>query len=141
MKRFLFVLLQCTWGLPQTLAGLVVYLLCRDCPRGRYHGAFSTRWHRAQSLSLGQFIFVTDALPSEHPAIRQLFAHEYGHCLQSLLLGPLYLPLIALPSALWCNLRWCENYRKKHKVSYYSFFVERWANRWAEGLLKENTPR
>lgn len=28
--------------------------------------------------------------------------HEYGHQLQSYILGPLYLLIIGLPSGLWC---------------------------------------
>ena len=53
--------------------------------------------------------------------------HEYGHSIQSKILGPLYLLVIGLPSIIWAGL--FEKYRNKHKISYYSFFTEKWANK------------
>ena len=40
----LYFLWQCTWGLPQTLLGLVELLFCVRCPHYRYHGALVTVW-------------------------------------------------------------------------------------------------
>lgn len=147
MKRFLFALLQCTWGLPQTLAGLAVFLWCRrqKRPASLYHGAVVTRWGRGESLSLGLFVFVTEnppgpaALPRQQKAAR-LLVHEYGHCVQSLFLGPLYLPVIAAPSGVWCNSRRLQRRRRERNLSYYSFYTERWANALAERVLGEESP-
>ena len=50
--------------------------------------------------------------------------HEWGHTRQSLLLGPLYLPLVGLPSLLWAT--WWTPLRS---TSYFRFFTERWADR------------
>jgi hypothetical protein len=56
--------------------------------------------------------------------------HELGHCVQSLLLGPLYWLVVALPSVIWCNFPPLVRWRKAHHVSYYWLFCEHWANRW-----------
>ena len=125
--RVLFVLWQCTWGAPQTLAGLCVYLYgrARGWPRRRYNGAVAAAWGGGAGLSLGLFVFVPGF------ADARLLAHEYGHCLQSLVLGPLYLPLIALPSALWFNLPALRRLRREKNIGYYTFYTERWADQWA----------
>ncbi len=117
---FLYALGQCTWGLVQTLAGLVVFLSCLGCRHVFRLGAVVTRWRRRDALSLGLFIFVP---AGEDP---RLLAHEYGHTLQSLALGPLYLPVIGLPSLL--RAAWRRGRRRGR--SYYDFYTERWADRW-----------
>ncbi len=117
---FLYALGQCTWGLVQTLAGLAVFLSCPGCRRSFYRGTVVTRWRRRDGLSLGLFIFVPEG---EDP---RLLRHEYGHTLQSLLLGPLYLPVIGLPSLI--RAAWRRGRRRGR--SYYDFYTERWADRW-----------
>lgn len=113
--RFLFVLVQCTWGLLQTAAGAAVFLRYRNSPHSFYHGAVVTVYPFYFSLSLGPFIFLTDKPPRDrsgtvpHKQIpRRMLVHEYGHTIQSLLLGPLYLFVIGLPSALWAHLPCCQ---------------------------------
>lgn len=130
--RCLFVLWQCTWGAPQTLAGLCVYLWGRakGWPRQRYNGAAASAWGGTAGLSLGLFVFV----PGFGDA--RLLTHEYGHCLQSLVLGPLYLPVIALPSAVWFHLPALRRLRQKKGIAYYAFYSERWADKWAAWAMK-----
>ena len=60
--------------------------------------------------------------------------HEKGHCLQSLLLGWFYLPIIGLPSILWASWHTLT----KSKRDYYSFFTERWANKLADKYICDN---
>ena len=122
--RGLFLLAQCTWGLLQTFVGLVVFLACPGCRRERYRGAVVTRWRGGRGVSLGLFLFVPDG------ADERLLAHEYGHSLQSLLLGPLYLVVIGLPSVLWAGLPALARRRARRGISYYAFYTERWADRW-----------
>ncbi len=117
---FLYALGQCTWGLVQTLAGLVVFLSCPGCRHSFHRGTVVTAWRRPDGLSLGLFIFVPEG---EDP---RLLRHEYGHTLQSLLLGPLYLPVIGLPSLI--RAAWRRGRRRGR--SYYDFYTERWADRW-----------
>ena len=58
--QILYRLLQCTWGLPQTLAGAFVFILNRECTHYSYKGSIVTEWKSKSSLSLGMFLFVSD---------------------------------------------------------------------------------
>ena len=129
MKTFLFRLWQWTWGFPQTLIGAVIYLICRKCPHDRYRGTVVTHWNQKGSLGVGMFLF----LGSHDPEVR---VHEYGHAVQSLILGPLFLPVMGIPSFLWCNIPYFRRMRKEKGISYYRFYPESTANRlgaWASG--------
>ena len=127
MKRFLIILLQCTWGLPQTLTGLIVYTICRirGCDRFLFGNAVCTEWHRRDGVSLGLFIFC--------PKNGGIHLHEYGHTRQSLLLGPLYLLAVSLPSLLWAGLPVFEKMRREKHVSYSRLWCEGWADRIGTG--------
>ena len=115
---------QVLWGLPQTLLGLVLFFALRG-PRRRYpfRTAIVTEWSLNSGFCSGMFIFVPRG------CLRSLLLHEYGHTLQSLLLGPLYLPVVVLPSLVWAGMPRFERYRSAHEYSYYRFYTERWANR------------
>lgn len=66
----------------------------------------------------------------------RVLVHEYGHTIQSVILGPLYLIVISIPSGLWCNLSQAAEYRRKNKVSYYAFYPEKWADHLGEKARK-----
>ncbi len=120
-------------GLVQTLAGAVVFLIYARCEHFTF-GAVVTVWKRAGGVSLGMFIFIASeravrrgVLPEK--ARGRIVVHEYGHSVQSLILGPLYLPVIGLPSIIWAGApSLCEK-RRRGGISYYSFRTERIANR------------
>ena len=130
MKTALFWLWQWTWGFPQTLLGFVIFLICRKCPHQRYHGAIATRWVNRGSLGVGMFLF----LGEDDPQVR---VHEYGHAVQSMILGPLFLPVMGIPSFLWCNLPPCRRLRREKGVSYYAFYSEKSANFLGRLVTKE----
>ena len=134
-RRVIISVLQCTWGILQTLAGAAVFLVCIKRKHFIYRASVATEWGRGESLSLGLFIFVSER--AQDGLRRELCAHEYGHCIQSLILGPLYLPVIALPSAVWCMTPALQRRRSRLGTSYYSFYTERWANRNAEKVTGE----
>ena len=69
-------------------------------------------------ISLGNFVYFRP------PVYDKMIRHEYGHCIQSRMLGPFYLLVIGLPSLLWA-LWWHPG----RSVGYYSFYTERWADR------------
>ena len=123
MKKRSYTILQWTWGLPQTLIGSAVYLVHRKDSHRSYRGACLTEWDRDAGLSLGKFIFVPKG--EKEP----LIDHEYGHTLQSLILGPAYLLLIGAPSLAWKNIPFFIKRRKKTGKSYYSPAFEKTANR------------
>ncbi len=137
MKKFLYCVVQCSWGVLQTILGLIVFLLHIKDEHYSYHGAVVTKWKSKSSVSLGMFVFVTDEpyfyekLKDEftkEELSKRLLVHEYGHTIQSLILGPLYLILMGIPSTLWGFLPACYSQRKNGGVSYFSFFTEKWAN-------------
>lgn len=134
MKTFIFRLWQWTWGIPQTLLGAVLYLVYRKCKHERFHGALVTHWPIQGSLGVGMFLFIGHSRNDDQR--KQLLVHEYGHAVQSLILGPLFLPIMGIPSFLWCNIKPCKKLRKEKGVSYYSFYPESTANRLGEAVTK-----
>ena len=136
MPRFVHILLQCLWGAPQTLLGLLLFILQYRRPHYRYHNAVVTEWQAKASVSLGPFIFLT-ANAGQHKS-RILF-HEYGHTVQSLLLGPLYLPAAGLPSVLWAGLPVCKWLRRRKNLSYFSVYPENWADRLGQRVTGESS--
>lgn len=124
MKRFLYILIQWTWGFPQNFIGLLVFIFCKmtKCVSKNYKNAVATKWNNKYgSVSLGMFLFVTNDKDET------LAAHEYGHSIQSLILGPLFLFVIGIPSLCWAAFG--DKYRKKHNKTYYEFYTESWANK------------
>ena len=137
MKKFLYILIQWTWGFLQNFIGLIWYLMwcCNqnnDChvinpPLEHQKYAKAVKWNIPYgSMSLGMFLFLDDEDET-------LVAHEYGHSIQSLILGPLYLFVIGIPSLCWAAFG--RKYREKHNKTYYEFYTESWANKIA-GLDK-----
>ena len=129
MKRFLLFLLHLTWCGLQNLVGAVLCLCLLSCRHTRYRMSFVTEWKRRDGLSLGAFLFVPMGTMKRDPA---LLHHEYGHTVQSFLLGPGYLPLVALPSMLWAKLPCFRRLRRERGISYYAVYPENWATRLGE---------
>lgn len=105
------------WCLPQLIVGFIVMLVtkAKKDERGLYI------WKYGYGLSLDSFIFVSEY------ASENTIKHEQGHTKQSRILGPLYLLVVGIPSAVWCHF--FEGYRKKNNVSYYDFYCEKWADK------------
>ena len=110
MKSVLYFIWQWLWGILQSALGLIVFLFHIRDKHYFYHGAVITEWKSVSSVSLGMFVFVTnepffyEKLKNEYTAeelSERLLVHEYGHTIQSLILGPLYLIVIGIPSTLW----------------------------------------
>jgi len=148
MKTALYWLIQCVWGLPQTLLGLFILLLHRRDERILYHGALVTRWQKKASMSVGPFVFITaepyfaEKLSGQYTLEElsaRLLVHEYGHTIQSLLLGPLYLVIIGVGSTIWGWLPSLNRMRREKQVSYFAFFTESWANRWGEMVTRQKS--
>ncbi len=131
-------LLGYSWQLPQNLAGALLSLFMRprsariaraagigaarvDLPRGTVALRCFTR---RGGVSLGRYLFV------HFRADEALLRHEHGHSLQSRLLGPLYLPIVGIPSIAWALLYpLCR--RLRPRLGYFSFYTEAWADRLA----------
>ena len=132
MTILLFRLWQWFWGLPQNLLGFLLMLYLRKDRRSEYRGCIITHWRNTGSMSLGMFLFLGN---DKDP---QVLVHEYGHTIQSMILGPLYLPVMGLPSFLWCNLAACRKLRKEKGISYYRFYPESTANFLGRMVTKED---
>ena len=140
MKRFLYLVCQWTWGLPQNLVGGVLYLFYRvkGCPHFRYQGAFGVVWTQdSGSMSMGSFLFMH---PTWTPADKELLAHEYGHTIQSLFFGPFYLLTVGVPSILWAGLPGFKKLRRKGR-GYYTVYPEKQATRLGKRYAKKAVPR
>lgn len=141
MKTAFICLVQWVWGFAQNLVGFLLFLAFLRNPHAVFHTAVLTEWKYSRCVSLGMFIFVTGECDLRVQGFtakqgedihRRLAVHEYGHTLQSLVLGPLYIPVILLPSMLWAGLPCCTAMRTGTGRSYYDFYTESWANRWGE---------
>lgn len=126
LPRALFYVLQFTWGLPVNLVGLLLFLCCGGRRRQRFCNSVVTCLPGdLGGLSLGVFIFLS---LRDADRRRDLCAHEYGHTVQCLFLGPLYWLVVAIPSALWYHFG--TGYRRARGIPYDAFYCERWATVW-----------
>jgi len=125
--RVFFYFIQFTWGLTVNLAGLLVFLCCnKRFPREMFCNSIITQLPGNRGgLSLGIFIFLS--IPSDQNSA-SICAHEYGHTIQCLFLGPLFWFIVAIPSAIW--YRFFEDYRQNCHVQYDTLYCERWATAW-----------
>jgi hypothetical protein len=109
------------WQLPQNLLGL---LLVEALTPERTVDYKDVLVHYAAGMkggiSLGRHIVLAKHFQNYNGKTE---AHEYGHTRQSLMLGPLYLLVVGLPSLIWAC--W---WNEKRGVSYYKFFTEKWAD-------------
>ena len=71
------------------------------------------------SVTLGNHIFLSPR------ATDTTVRHEWGHTRQSLILGPLYLIVIGIPSIIWA----ATHRTIAPNTPYFNFFTEKWANR------------
>jgi hypothetical protein len=126
LKKHAYTAAQWTWGLPQTLIGAVLYAAHRKDDHFDYRGAKATAWDKDSGVSLGKYIFVPRRAGGN--AGKFLLEHEYGHTLQSLILGPFYLLVVGAPSMLWNRLPYFKSKRRRTGKSYYSAPFEKTAN-------------
>jgi len=121
MKTFINILLY-IWQLPQNLIGLLAVAFLWPVPNVRFRGRIICYSEKMSGgISLGRYIILNRGY-WEGNGDTEL--HEYGHSIQSVWLGPLYLLVIGLPSLLWAA--W---WNPDRGVSYYKFYPEKWADR------------
>ena len=138
IKNILFIFIQCTWGIFQTIVGCIVFMLnYKNSKHFFYNGVIVTLWNKKAGFSLGLFIFVPPEPRfynaekynfSKDELIERLMIHEFGHSIQSLILGPLYFVVIGLVSSIWSFSSKFSKLRKNKSVSYFDFYTEKWAN-------------
>lgn len=126
LKGILLFLLSVTWCVLQTVVGAFVALSVFPKARfQKYRGMITVYHAQPFTLSLGTFAFVSDG--GEHP--RDARGRMYGHYVQSLILGPLFLLVVSLSQAL-AKFPPIKKYRAERDKSPEDIFV----NRQAAGL-------
>ncbi len=130
VRAILFYAWQFTYAILQNIAGIVMFIIYKSkgAESEMFHNAVITYIDKKHfgGVSLGIFIFINKNTSGDKR--HDVKIHEYGHTVQSLILGPLWLFVIALPSVIWCNLPVFVKMRKEKNVSYYRFYCEGWAN-------------
>ena len=121
------------WEAPQNLLGagtLAVHLLRGGAQRVAFADERVFIELRGDgAVSLGLFVFFSRADNRYVPVGAENRDHEYGHSLQSRLLGPLYLPLVGIPSTM--RVAYAMAYFHRHGrrwAHYYDAYPERWAD-------------
>lgn len=128
MKKLAEILLY-LWQLPQNLLGLLLLAIYgRVVPIDFRGDGWRSRLPSSLiyfvggfrgGVSLGRYVL----LSGYYDTAFDVWQHERGHSIQSMILGPLYLPVIGIPSLLWAA--WWNESRNR---DYYSFYTERWAD-------------
>lgn len=133
--KWLIYLLNYTWGILTTIAGWVMYGFCllflrkHIGEKGKFmHCHYLTIFDRWGGLEMG-INFFTDKTPSLHTQ-----CHECGHTIQNALYGPLFIFLIAIPSAIRYWYR--ELYTRKHKQDP-NFYLPSYNLIWFEGSASD----
>ena len=123
-----------TWELPQTLVGAAIALLHKEKPLRVIEYADQKVYLYDKfngGISLGYYSHIDwNAKDHNNNVVRRglktSVSHEAkGHGTQSKWLGPLYLPVIGLPSIIHCGIYIACG----RKWNYYNFYTEKWADK------------
>ena len=117
-------ILKYFWQLPQLIAAFIYYRYLKrkdeilDTCTCQGAIVFIKR-KSCGSVTLGPYIFLSPK------ATDTTIRHEWGHTRQSLILGPLYLIVIGIPSIIWA----ATHRTIAPNTDYFDFFTEKWANK------------
>lgn len=167
MKKILYWSIQVTWGLPATLLGLFVFIFVLIFKRPRWFHRngysfiveFGDNWG---GLSLGPFAFCGSYVAgfdltqfdydvnlfnkyykiNNEKWFEHTRRHEYGHSIQNLMWGPLWLFVIAIPSFLRYNDRLNKQIRNiPITTEYDAVWFEGQATKFGERYLDKHEGR
>lgn len=131
--QFLILPFLFLWEFPQNFLGLLVYAIMK---RRQKIIAVEQETHRFfietpnTGVSLGWLIFWTRAGNRFPHLNNDCRMHEYGHALQSVMLGPFYLPVVGIPSLSRVFYRkWYRTMYGHSWKNYFNGFPEDWADR------------
>lgn len=135
MNKIIFLLLI-VWQFPQFIAGLFMKNFLKVSKVEKYKDAkiFCVDNFNKFGISFGYHIFL-----SNDDRGRELLLHEYGHSIQSRILGLFYVPVVGAYSIIRqiyylkkiSNIKNSSD-KKKLWSQYYQGFPEKWANRLAK---------
>lgn len=116
----LILFFKALWQSPQMLLGSILFFFFEktkvefDSTRQVWFFIVKSNWF--PGVSLWPYIFLNEKIDT--PVSRK---HEFGHCVQSLWLGPFYLLIIGLPSLCFNIFNYLRHGSKK---DYYGFYTE-----------------
>jgi len=130
------------WQFPQMLIGYIIVKLTNAEKRifttkdGRkieyYHFERNTKFTQFISgVSLAAYILLSDNNSEE------TICHEYGHSIQSMILGWFYLLTVGIYSSVFCNLwqrKFHSNWNRYDR--HYWYYIKNWCENWADSLGK-----
>lgn len=117
------------WQLPQHIIALIAILLYRAKATEQQVTPQKLYLVKSKVLSggsFGNYVILEESYMKSSRLFNITLKHEYGHSIQSLYFGPLYLLIIGIPSLI-NNLR--ARYDKRVYDTYYSRYPEKWADR------------
>lgn len=128
MKKTVSVLAEIllwVWQFPQNITGWFLWVfIFKSHATTRHKGArIMFTYQMSGGVTLGKWVFL-DARYYGNSYGSSVMKHEYGHTVQSKMLGWLYLIVIGLPSIVHAAFH--------KKGDYYHFYTEKWANRLAD---------
>ena len=116
------------WQLPQHLLALILIKVVGATKSKEYGGASIYTTARIFGISLGEYIILWSG--ANDTTVR----HEYGHAIQSRMLGPAYLLVVGLPSITMNLLSRVEVLRVER---YYDRWPENWADKLGGVVIKD----
>lgn len=119
--RWLYWLLNCTWGILTTLAGCLISLVMLCV--GKKPERWSSTWHFKLGKHWGGLEMGTMFLRDETSSVR-LNSHELGHTFQNAILGPFFIFVIAIPSAVRYWVRIFQQKKGKTLKDYDAIWFE-----------------
>jgi hypothetical protein len=135
IKPWLFYLLSFTWGIVMTLIGCVaslILLIAGKKPKRNQYGWYFEILENWGGLELGCMCIV-----NRNPA-QYTLDHEFGHAIQHLYMGPLFIFIVAIPSATryWYQVIMSKKGKKFPTGWYDSIWFEGGATKTGTKLVK-----
>jgi len=138
----IFYILSLTWGIVWSLVGLFVYLFSIIFLKDKIEvqkvaGRIAIRFKNGKfgGASLG-LVYLVGRFVGD-----RTHRHELGHTLQNAIFGPLFILLIAIPSALRCSFwqKYHMKYYQKHSSypEYDSIWFEKQATEFGNKYFSE----
>lgn len=138
--KFIVNFILWIWQLPQNLVGLFLAATSREKMdffiKKEPTKVYFSRLVFGSGVSLGNYIILDyhNYYSRRYTSyVKTTVRHEYGHTVQSKILGPLYLIFVGIISALFNNIwdrlfhkKW--DYEKREKW-YYNRYPENWADK------------
>lgn len=131
--QYLILLFLFVWEIPQTMVGLLVWVIMKISHKivkaePEAHRVFIETVNTG--VSLGWIIFWTTKGNRFSHLQNDCRMHEYGHALQSVMLGPLYLLVVGIPSlARVLYSKWYRKRNGRRWENYFYAFPENWADK------------